>query len=580
MNVRDRILFNDNNTNNNIKQRLKIEKIISKDFIHRSKYLSRNVNKKKKLKKVKINLSDKLKKRWNNKLFVKTLPSFEVILRRPKRSLSNNEELEKNMPTHLKNIVRLEKYQEMCDYVKAYFERINNENTNVLYRYHNPVKIKTIKENPSKKTTNDIIGNIINIVNNFTLSKEKFSILSPKLFSILPQCKSNKCKESKKILSPNLFSFYAKDGLFSLPSLMENAFDNKVEVYQWLNTLLELSGASKTLEIAITELEPNIKEMENIIYPNILKLEAMEKLNKKIYATFDSKQEIEFDKLGYTFLTPEQLSLKKTNEELLNYEKMIQMSREDHERQLENDIKFLALDENMSQKWSMGNQFLNIRIKRATSISTTNDPLDDYEGHHHSGFFQVFKPSAFLNVVGSPIVFESLALSPHAFISEILNPEFGIVSTLSPRAFIATILSPNALYSRILQPGFFRAEVLSPRALTSWVLSPEFFITEVLSPKFLEAKILSPEIFAIQILSPRIIAPHVVSSENFALLVLSPSILSPSVLGKDHMIVEVLSPHLLGGSHEEDSSENNNESGKKNETLIDNEIKIKNDSLY
>ncbi|CAJ0571687.1 unnamed protein product, partial [Mesorhabditis spiculigera] len=51
---------------------------------------------------------------------------------------------------------------------------------------------------------------------------DKFAILSPEVFPILPQSQS---KNKKQILSPRMFSFY-KDGFFSLQELFKAERDS------------------------------------------------------------------------------------------------------------------------------------------------------------------------------------------------------------------------------------------------------------------------------------------------------------------------------------------------------------------
>ncbi|CEF60157.1 Moulting cycle MLT-10-like protein family-containing protein [Strongyloides ratti] len=562
INVRDRLkLINKSTKDNNINNMNK--KL--KNYINK-------INNKLKLKKVIIKVKKK-NEHINNKYFFsnKYFETNNIIVQRPKRDLMKSMDNSLNLPNHLKNVVRLERYQEMRDYVKKYFDRITAENTKTLGKYCNPLITKTITdtEDPNKKISNTL-DNIINLLNEFITSSKKFIFLSPKLFNIFPSCKVEKCDSSKKFLSPTLLSFYENDGLFSLPSLIKSSLSNNIEVNNWLNFLLEHTGGGKKLSKVMEEMEPKINEMEEIIYPNVLKMAELEQKNKKIYETFNKNQKYEINYYGYTFLSSDQMLFKYNSSGLspTYYNMLTQMSREDHERRLEENLKELALNDFVFYNKSTikSKNYLLNRFSRAANNSV-NDPLDDYEGHHHSGFFNVFKPSAFLNVVGAPVIFETIVLSPHAFIGEILNPEFGMVNILSPRAFVATILSPNALFSRILQPGFFKTEILTPRALNSWILSPDMFIIDVLSPKMLEAKILSPELFVIKILSPKLLTANVASSENFAIVVLSPSILSPTIYGKDSMVVEILSPHLLSGSHE---SEENEHDKKKEEEEVNN----------
>uniref|UniRef100_A0AC34Q6R8 Uncharacterized protein n=1 Tax=Panagrolaimus sp. JU765 TaxID=591449 RepID=A0AC34Q6R8_9BILA len=378
-------------------------------------------------------------------------------------------------------------------------------------------------------------------------SKDRFSFFSPQILPILPGVGKGK----KHLFSPTLFSFHEKDGLFSLPNVFKSLKMNDNDEKEWLETTLMLTGASKTLEQVVRKLEPQIKDMEEKIYPAIRDLEKIDKNWRRVKRSYTKEQQMDIKKNGYAFLEPEQLELLYNNKygrKLdLNIEEYKKLDKEGRKQRIDDDIRKLAeIDEDkMAQQIS--------RTKRQ-SHGASEPPGHGNETEHHHGLITM-QPWAFSTKVGEGAALEAVTLSPHAFIADIISPEALSIHTLSPRAFIAAILSPDALVSRVLSPAAFRSEVLSPRALTSFILTPEALLAEVLAPKLLEARVLSPEALIVEVLSPSLIVPRIMSDELGAVLVLSPSVLSPNILSRHVLTVEVLSPHILGGDHEHEEGE-------------------------
>ena len=75
--------------------------------------------------------------------------------------------------------------------------------------------------------------------------------------------------------------------------------------------LLQISGASATLEKLQSILEPSIREIEEKVYPAIQRLEEMDKRFKRLLKTMAVKggQREEMEAVGYTFLDAEQSRL-------------------------------------------------------------------------------------------------------------------------------------------------------------------------------------------------------------------------------------------------------------------------------
>uniref|UniRef100_A0A914DFL3 Uncharacterized protein n=1 Tax=Acrobeloides nanus TaxID=290746 RepID=A0A914DFL3_9BILA len=484
--------------------------------------------------------------------------TYRDLARRKKRMTVSFEKHNPNSSTkwkNLENLKKVQKYMKMVKYCSAYMKKISAANSNFLKSTKFPVQYET-----SNVKNLTILEEVLNLINQFTGSKsQKFSFLSPRIMSILPS-KSRK----SQILSPDLLSFH-RDGLFSWPEIFQTMTGEQLEHSEWIDLLMDLSGASKALESAIQHLEPDIKYMKEEMYPAVLELEKMEQNWELVQNNYTPEQKQALKKYGYTFLEPNQIPLIYSGRYApkleLNYADYANMSPEEREKRLESDIRKLAkLENNAGLKWPPNFTYQNNRVKRESQNETIDDEDSNdvfSSGHVHHGF-HTLGPGAFTAKIGQGVALEVITLSPYAFYTEILFPEALIVNTLSPRAFVPSILSPGALISRILSPGAFRAEILSPRALQAWVLSPEALIAEVLSPKFLEAKILSPNALMFEVLSPSILKARVMSPEGYSFFVLNPGILSPRIMSEHIMIVEVLSPHILGGgdtSHEEEEEE-------------------------
>uniref|UniRef100_A0A0N4ZCE7 DHC_N2 domain-containing protein n=1 Tax=Parastrongyloides trichosuri TaxID=131310 RepID=A0A0N4ZCE7_PARTI len=463
-----------------------------------------------------------------------------------------------NLPINLKNLKRLERYQIMAQHVKNYIEKINKHNERTLKELHNPLIYQKVDSIDSGSDIFSLLESLTKTLEDVILKNYKMSFFSPKLFNIMPSCSTKNCKEKRKLFSPTLFSFHRDDGFFSLPDILQRVMFNDEEENKWLNFIFDVTGAAKTLNLALNILNPMIDEMENKIYPAIVEFEKMEEQYRKMLDIYDEKQMNEIENDGYTFLYEDQLKMIYNNSSKMKLKFEIDdiknMTRLQLEERIEYDIRQIASIK--SEKYKTSDYAK--KKKRATTASprrttTEEDPAaKDAEDHE---VFNTLQPFAFFNRIGEPIIIEVQTLSPHAFIYELFSPEILVTTTLSPRAFIATILSPNILVARILQPAAFRMEVLAPRILTAWVLSPEFLLLEVLSPKIIDPKVLSPEYLKIVVLSPTMVSPRVVSQEGLGVLILSPNILSPNVLSRESLIVEILSPHIFGGQEHTESGE-------------------------
>uniref|UniRef100_A0A8R1E0K6 Uncharacterized protein n=1 Tax=Caenorhabditis japonica TaxID=281687 RepID=A0A8R1E0K6_CAEJA len=456
---------------------------------------------------------------------------------------------------HLTNMRRIRNHYLRVEKCNGYFKLMNDENKRVF----DQLKLGINSEAPKIQNDNDGMKKIVDIINQFSASEiahKKFSFLSPRILSIMPEG-----KPKNRLLSPTLLSFQ-RDGFFSLPELFDIVSSNQSYQQLMLEAILDLSGAGAAMDELLTKIEPEMEFMENIQYPLVQKLSRQDINWLKARQMFSLEQTAEFKKYGFVHLTEEQIKLVYADDPS-RYLPIANMTRLERDARVEESIRKLAIEGR--PQWPFWNARNNRRVKRAGDGSGGDDhpsiPNYPEEEEINGVTFLTLKPHAFANLINFGVSMEAMILSPHAFVSEILRPEALKLDVLSPRAFIATILSPSALVARILSPTAFRAEVLSPRALTAWVLSPEALITEVLSPRLLEPRVLSPEALVIDVLSPGMLSPHVLSTETFGVMILSPNILSPRVASDEKFLVEVLSPHILGGPHSEEEEHSNIEIG-------------------
>ncbi|CAJ0959415.1 unnamed protein product, partial [Mesorhabditis belari] len=470
---------------------------------------------------------------------------------------------------NLANLRKIHDHFRKVDVCNDYLKTVNTENQKLLDQFD--LKSRT----PSLSKNDAALNNVINMINTFMgspASDDKFSLLSPKLLSILPESKSH--KDRPHLLSPTVFSFH-NDGFFTMNDMLKTTTGTDKSNQIILDAVLEASGASDVLNKVLEGMKEEIREMDEVKFPLVRDMSRLDLGHLRAHRTLKSNQRQEFDTKGYTFLEKEQFEhIYGSGSNLLrkprtNITAFLAMSKDEKENLLEKEIRQMAL----IYKEQAGKSRMKRQAGHETETDTTTphgtvDPdhgttngTEGHESHHeqheeHEGVeFITLSPTAFSNFINHGVALEVVTLSPRFWVAEILAPEALILQTLSPRAFIGTVLSPNALIARTLSPTAFRAEVLAPRALTTWILSPEAFVVEVLSPRFLEPRVLSPEAMVIDILSPGILSPHYLSDEVVGVMVLSPNILSPRIESKEKMLVEILSPHILGGPHSKEEKE-------------------------
>ncbi|KAH7727915.1 CRE-MLTN-13 protein [Aphelenchoides avenae] len=433
--------------------------------------------------------------------------------------------VKRSMPVACKstrNIAALRKihfYYTMTERVQTYMNRVKDHNKKFLKELDVPVDYKDRQSDIS--STAKQVAEFLHDFDNGTLS-----ILSPRLFNVFPSTEWH--GGPHKMLSPTLLSFQ-EEGAFPLPRLFQLLSSNECDNLQWMDVIMELSGASRTLRDLVAKLEPEMKALREKTYPTILKLEKMERKWDRFKASHNPKQLKAMQTHGYTHMDPDQFEMLYGDGGHLGVSAAAyrRMTPEEREGLFEDDIRQIARIDRVLAKASKRR---GRRWKRqARGVAS----------------FSLFRPYAFTNTIGTPVAFRTTVGSPHAFVTEILSPTALNNLHLTPRAFVATILSPYALVARTTSPWMFRMELLTPKILTAFIVSPTILTTNIMSPKLLETRVLSPDVLMLNVLNPSLGLHRFYSGTVGTIFVLSPSIMSTGFMSSDDLRVEVLSPKIL-----------------------------------
>ncbi|KAI1714383.1 moulting cycle domain-containing protein [Ditylenchus destructor] len=486
------------------------------------------------------------------KLLLKSYGEKDVSFIRRKKSIP-----ERKILRNFDNMKKLQRYISMANRYNSYMKRTTEHNVKFLKSL--PSFSGSMFEVRDKSTifAQSLADKIEQIFRQFHF--QKFSILSPRMFSIFPSHSKHQNGEDAKsrIMSPELFSFHNNSGFLPLPQLFGLTSMDEKESLEWIDLILEMSGTGRSIQKLLDKHIDEINMLEHNLYPAILKMERRDRKWERMKRSLTPSQKTTLREQSYVFLnTGQQRLIYGVTDNGMTYGNEI-----DKEKHLEKEIESLASLEYVLQRLPRSaNNNSNGTIAKDTIVGGEGAEPSHIGGEspdtEHGSIPQIvaLTPWALENRFGG-VILEGIFLSPHAFAAEIISPELLTLHVLSPRAFIAAILSPLALGAKILSPAAFRAEILSPEALSAYILTPEAFITEILSPCVLETRIVSPKAMVLQVLSPVAGGPRIASPESGGVIVLSPNILSPRINSTESYIVEVLSPHILGGEHHSHENE-------------------------
>ncbi len=245
--------------------------------------------------------------------------------------------------------------------------------------------------------------------------------MSPKFFPIFADKKNTK---RQKLLSPTLFSFHENDGFLSLPNLLKvknNNFQSILTIFfiktvsgdslidrdEWLDLVMEISGASRQIDQLIDNLEPEMHHFEQNQWPALQKLESLERNWNQLLETYTQQQKTDIAQRGYTFLDTNQLDMIYNDNDLSGHNRTRRSIKQfglmnDAERDaiLESDIRKLAA------------------LHAAPAAITGQEKTIDSHGGAHDGTLglETLQPFAFTNYINHPVALGAITLSPHAFV--------------------------------------------------------------------------------------------------------------------------------------------------------------------
>ncbi|GMT33841.1 hypothetical protein PFISCL1PPCAC_25138, partial [Pristionchus fissidentatus] len=236
-----------------------------------------------------------------------------------------------------------------------YFKLMSEENKGLMKQLGIPIDARSPRVDASDEE--QIMEGVMTMINDYANDNlvndgrerqpqnSKWSVLSPRLFSLFPNGKKvDRIISKGQILSPNLFSFH-KDGLFSIPDIFNMLSVDSSSQSVMLDMLLDLSGASIALEDALTKLEPEIRHTKDYQYPMVQELSRLDYAWIQAKKTYSPKQQRQIKERGYAFMEPNQLKHvygDKITDLKVDLEEYGSMTEREREHRVEKDIRKLA----------------------------------------------------------------------------------------------------------------------------------------------------------------------------------------------------------------------------------------------
>lgn len=194
------------------------------------------------------------------KQFADFLQRRDLFSARSKRQVPQNETTKFPNIQHLRRIETFFSQQQFC---QNYLKRLQQNNQRYLQKFTNSIKYDFQQDN----FVTDIISELNKIFNTNTF--EKFSILSPKILSLMPDS-----GRKPGLLSQSILGFH-QSGLLSMPELLRIAASDDRDMLEWLELLMQMSGTGKHLDQLMDKIKDDVQQVEEV-YPKLLQMRRWE----------------------------------------------------------------------------------------------------------------------------------------------------------------------------------------------------------------------------------------------------------------------------------------------------------------
>ncbi|CAD5221641.1 unnamed protein product [Bursaphelenchus okinawaensis] len=201
-------------------------------------------------------------------------------------------------PDNILNLRKVEKYFDLGNYCMKYLKDIGAMNSEFLDNFM-PV---SFREHSDAKNTP--IGQLRSIVQK--LDTQSVSFLSPKILNIMPQQNDNPAQT--RIMSPNLLSFH-DEGLLPLPRLLKLGNSDECETQEWINLLMDVSGASNKLNELLEKFNDHMQHVSTDLFPKIKELERQDKLWHLMKESISDDQKRHIERFGYAKMSAKQMEM-------------------------------------------------------------------------------------------------------------------------------------------------------------------------------------------------------------------------------------------------------------------------------